>query len=92
MTTLKVLPPDLTRDETAKQRFLEEAKAHGAGTDVPFDANLPVDTDWDLGIADKMTIWFSQSRSTGEVRLIATSMPSFEVDLVESSRDGDGAV
>ena len=24
---IKVLPPDLTRDETAKQRFLHEAKA-----------------------------------------------------------------
>ena len=24
---IKVLPPDLTRDDTAKQRFLQEAKA-----------------------------------------------------------------
>jgi len=24
---IKVLPPDLTRDETAKQRFLQEAQA-----------------------------------------------------------------
>ena len=27
---IKVLPPDLTRDETAKQRFLQEAKAPSA--------------------------------------------------------------
>ncbi len=29
---IKVLPPDLTRDETAKQRFLREAKAASALT------------------------------------------------------------
>jgi serine/threonine-protein kinase len=29
---IKLLPPDLTRDETAKQRFLQEAKG-GAGCD-----------------------------------------------------------
>ena len=27
---IKVLPPDLSRDETAKQRFLQEAKAASA--------------------------------------------------------------
>ncbi len=27
---IKVLPPDLTRDETAKQRFLQESKAASA--------------------------------------------------------------
>jgi phage terminase large subunit len=37
---------------------------------VPYDPALPVDTDWDLGIADKMTVWFSQSIRSGEVRLI----------------------
>ncbi len=37
---------------------------------VPYDPALPVDTDWDLGIADAMTIWFSQSRRSGDVRLI----------------------
>ena len=30
MVAIKVLPPDLTRDETAKQRFLQEAKAASA--------------------------------------------------------------
>ena len=28
---IKLLPPDLTRDETAKQRFLQEAQAASAG-------------------------------------------------------------
>ncbi len=27
---IKILPPDLTRDDTAKQRFLQEAKAASA--------------------------------------------------------------
>ena len=31
---IKVLPPDLTRDTTAKQRFLQEAKA-GSALDHP---------------------------------------------------------
>ena len=31
---IKVLPPDLTRDDTAKQRFLQEAKAASA-LDLP---------------------------------------------------------
>lgn len=50
----------------------EMGEAHTSGRirDVPYDPMLPVDTDWDLGIADKMTIWFSQSLRSGEVRLI----------------------
>lgn len=39
-------------------------------TRVPFDPALPVDTDWDLGMDDYMSIWFSQSAPSGEVRLI----------------------
>jgi len=31
---------------------------------------LPVETTWDLGMSDRMTIWFSQSLRTGEIRLI----------------------
>ncbi len=37
---IKVLPPDLTRDETAKQRFLQEAQAASA-LDHPGIRNLP---------------------------------------------------
>jgi hypothetical protein len=62
--------------------FLKEmakAKAEGRITRVPVDATLPVDTDWDLGIADSMSIWFSQSLRSGEVRL---------VDYYEASGEG----
>lgn len=37
---------------------------------VPYEPLLPVDTDWDLGIADKMTVWFSQSHKSGKVAVI----------------------
>lgn len=37
---------------------------------VPIEQALPVDTDWDLGIDDNMSIWFSQSLRSGEVRLV----------------------
>lgn len=51
-------------------RQIAAARKEGRITRVPYDAALPVDTDWDLGMADKMTIWFSQSLRSGEVRLI----------------------
>lgn len=46
------------------------ARKEGRITRVPFDPALPVDTDWDLGMADRMSIWFSQSLRSREVRLI----------------------
>lgn len=46
------------------------AKKDGRITRVPYDPALPVDTDWDLGMDDLLTIWFSQSRRSGEVGLI----------------------
>jgi len=49
---------------------LAAASKDGRICAVPYDPLLPVDTDWDLGIADKMTVWFSQSLRSGEVRLI----------------------
>lgn len=49
---------------------LQAAKADGRITRVPYDPSLPVDTDWDLGMSDEMSIWFSQSLRSGEVRLI----------------------
>jgi hypothetical protein len=42
----------------------------GRITRVPYDPALPVDTDWDLGIDDSTTIWFSQSLRSREIRLI----------------------
>lgn len=53
--------------------FIKEmatARTQGRITRVPIDASLPVDTDWDLGINDAMSIWFSQSLRSGEVRLV----------------------
>ncbi len=55
------------------------AKAEGRITRVPYEPGLPVDTDWDLGISDAMSIWFSQSLRSGEVRLI---------DYYENSGEG----
>ena len=49
---------------------LAKAKADGRITRIPIDPAILVDTDWDLGIADAMSIWFSQSLRTGEVRLV----------------------
>jgi hypothetical protein len=49
---------------------MAQARSEGRITRVPYDPALPVDTDWDLGIDDYMSIWFSQSLRSGEVRLI----------------------
>ena len=59
--------------------LLTAARNDGRMTRVPYDPALPVDTDWDLGISDTMTIWFSQSFRAGEVRLI---------DYYENSGEG----
>lgn len=58
---------------------IEKARAQGRIATVPYDPILPVDTDWDLGIGDSMSIWFSQTLKTGEVRLI---------DYYEASGEG----
>jgi len=49
---------------------LAAIKAHGQVGRVPVDPILPVDTDWDLGVGDSTSVWFSQSLRSGEVRLI----------------------
>lgn len=51
-------------------RELQAIREQGRITRVPYDPQLPVDTDWDLGVGDSTAIWFSQSLYTGEVRLI----------------------
>lgn len=52
------------------EKELRAAKDAGRITSVPYDPALPVDTDWDLGMVDSTSIWFSQSTRGGEVRLI----------------------
>lgn len=39
---------------------MQEAREQGRITKVPFEKGLRVDTWWDLGMADKMAIWFVQ--------------------------------
>lgn len=55
------------------------AKQQKRITTVPFDPALPVDTDWDLGVDDYMSIVFSQSSRAGDVRII---------DYYENSGEG----
>ncbi len=84
----------MTRDEFDQEWYLSsEAAIQGAWfrtemsaaskqgriTRVPYDAALPVDTDWDLGMDDATSIWFSQSLRSGEVHLI---------DYYEASGEG----
>lgn len=58
---------------------LEMARLAGRIGTVPYDPILPVDTDWDLGVGDSTSIWFSQSLRSGEVRII---------DYYEASGEG----
>lgn len=58
---------------------LAAARKEGRIGRVPFDPDLPVNTDWDLGINDQMTIWFSQELRGRETRLI---------DYYENSGEG----
>jgi len=51
-------------------REMEQARETKHITEVPYDPVLPVDTDWDLGIGDRMSIWFSQSLRSGEIHVI----------------------
>lgn len=46
-----------------------EAEGQGRITNVPYETSLSVDTYWDLGIDDSMTIWFVQ-QSGMEIRVI----------------------
>lgn len=48
---------------------LRAAREGGRIGQVPYNAGLPVDTDWDLGI-DAMAIWFTQSERGGNIRVI----------------------
>ena len=37
---------------------------------LSYEPLLPVNTDWDLGVADYMCIWFSQTLRSGEIHLV----------------------
>lgn len=53
------------------RKELERLIADGRALDfIPVDPRLPVDTYWDLGIDDDMSIWFKQKRGYEE-RLVA---------------------
>lgn len=73
----------LSADAAIKGAFfakeMQVAKTEGRIRAVPYDPALPVDTDWDLGVDDSTTIWFSQSLRSGEIRLI---------DYYENSGEG----
>lgn len=50
-------------------KYMTELTADGRITNVPYDPAVPVDTFWDLGIADTTSIWFAQQVGR-EVHLI----------------------
>jgi hypothetical protein len=57
---------------------MERAESDGRVANIPYDAMLTVNTYWDLGIDDSMSIWFAQLYNN-EVRLI---------DYLEDSGEG----
>lgn len=73
------LSPDAAIKGAWFGKEMSAAKQAGRITAVPYDPMLPVDTDWDLGMDDAMSIWFSQSLRSGEIRLI---------DYYENSGEG----
>ena len=48
---------------------LDSLRKKNAITQINYDKSLPVETYWDLGIRDEMTIWFAQ-KYKNEIRLI----------------------
>lgn len=51
-------------------KLMRAAEEGGRITGVPYDPMLPVETWWDLGVADSTVIWFAQRSPGGEIRLI----------------------
>lgn len=51
-------------------REVQQAREDGRITRVPYDPSVLVETGWDLGVGDATAIWFFQTLSTGEVRVI----------------------
>jgi hypothetical protein len=82
---LQAAQKDMTADEYAQEyecsfeasikgaifaQELEAARAGGRVSRIPVEPTIPIDTDWDLGVGDSTSIWFSQSLRSGEVRLV----------------------
>ena len=61
--------PKTIADGAIYKAELEAARSQQRICKVPYDANLPVFTGWDLGILDSTAIWFAQVYGR-EVRLI----------------------
>lgn len=61
-------------------KIIEKMEKDGRITNVPYEPNLPVDTYWDLGINDSMTVGFFQKFGTG----------SRMIDYLEGSGEGLG--
>lgn len=57
---------------------MERARSEGRIRSVPYEAKLPVQTFWDLGVGDATAIWFAQTAGQ-EIRLI---------DYYEASGEG----
>lgn len=51
-------------------KLLEAAENEGRITAMPYTPGLPVDTWWDLGVADATAIWFVQTLGNREFRCI----------------------
>jgi hypothetical protein len=50
-------------------RQMQDADKEGRITQVPYDPSVPVETWWDLGMRDTMSIWFVQ-RAGPQIRLV----------------------
>lgn len=51
-------------------KAMADAEAQGRICNVPYDPALPVNTAWDLGVADATAVWFIQKSPGGEERAI----------------------
>lgn len=52
--------PRSTVEGAIYQNEIARAEADGRITKVPYDASMPVDTFWDLGFGDMVSVWFAQ--------------------------------
>lgn len=77
--------------------LLAESDKAGRVGEVPYDPILPVDTWWDLGISDAMSIWFTQTTRTGQIRIVdyyentGEGLPHY-INLLDDKRREHGFV